>query len=140
MQRNGSNEQAKLQPEDVENWVTRFARAVESGLAILNQFEPHQVSYLRSRGNPIEFMPCTKGRRGYTEEQEAHWQSLKAAWRLWPEHYSVWNVLGGNWILDVLCWIWPTPGRAPGNPAVYLDRTYARDTAELKFSRIRNEP
>lgn len=36
-------------------------------------------------------------------EQEAHWQSVKAVWRLWPEHHSVWNVLGGNWILDVLC-------------------------------------
>ena len=43
---------------------------VENGLAILNKFEPHQVSYLRSRGNPIEFIPCTKGRRGYTSIPE----------------------------------------------------------------------
>ncbi len=46
---------------------------------------------------------------GYTEDQEAHWRSLKTAWRLWPEHHSVWNALGWEWILDVLCWIWPTP-------------------------------
>lgn len=31
-------------------------------------------------------------------------------------------------------------GRPLGNPAAYLDRTNARDTAELKLSRVRNEP
>lgn len=48
----------------------QYGSEVENGLAILNQFEPHQVSYLRSRGNPIEFIPCTKGRRGYTSIPE----------------------------------------------------------------------
>ena len=48
----------------------QYGSEVEHGLAILNQFEPDQVAYLRSRGSPIEFIPCSKGRRGYTSNPE----------------------------------------------------------------------
>ena len=49
-------------------WLARrqYSSEVEGGLAILSQVEPSQVAYLRSRGNPIEFLPCAGGRRGYT--------------------------------------------------------------------------
>lgn len=44
----------------------QYSSEIESGLAILNRVEPSETAYLRSRGNPIEFLPCAYGRRGYT--------------------------------------------------------------------------
>ncbi len=145
-------------------WLTgrQYSEEVEGGLTLLNEYEPRQVAYLRSRGNPIEFIPCSKGRRGYTsnpegvvhvcqqyridpaavavvlshecvhlerhdpdtrpkehsfphrlfgytEEQAAHWRSLRTAWRMWPKYHSVWNVMGWEWLLDAMVWVWPTP-------------------------------
>ena len=139
----------------------QYRSELEDGLAILNQIEPRQVAYLRSRGNPILFIPCANWRRGYTsnpegvvhicqqyrsdpveiaavlsheivhlerhdpdtrpsehsflrrflgytEEQEAHWQSLKTGSRLWPKHHSMWNLLGWQWFLEIYCRLWPT--------------------------------
>ena len=48
----------------------QYSSELEEGLGILNQIEPRQVAYLRSRGNPILFIPCANGRRGYTSNPE----------------------------------------------------------------------
>jgi hypothetical protein len=47
-----------------------YGRQVEVGLSILNQIESRQVAYLRSRGNPIEFISCDNGLRGYTSHAD----------------------------------------------------------------------
>jgi hypothetical protein len=52
-------------------WIPhrRYSPDVEQALTILQCVERDQVLYLRSRGNPINFVPGSRGRRGATTER-----------------------------------------------------------------------
>ncbi len=48
---------------------SRYSKDVESALNILRQTDPEKVHYLRSRGNPVEFIVTGTGYLGHTTPQ-----------------------------------------------------------------------